>query len=139
MPLLTIASAICRISVSLMLQPNVFQLFQPIGGVRATPFSSAWALGASRVVTVPVTSGNAAASAIARRMSRFTRTSRLVVAPVVVPDEHLGGGGAVDSEDDGLPRSRRRARCRQDTGHAGRGQQVELVWVSRPSRQGRLL
>ena len=46
MPLLTIASAICRISVSLMLQPNVFQVFQPIGGVRATPFSSACALGA---------------------------------------------------------------------------------------------
>ncbi len=42
MPLLTIASAICRIRVSLMLQPKVFQVFQPIGGVSATPLSSAW-------------------------------------------------------------------------------------------------
>ena len=44
MPVLTIASAIWRISVSLMLQPKVFQVFQPIGGVRATPLSSAWAV-----------------------------------------------------------------------------------------------
>src|SRR5688500_16895989 len=41
MPLATIASAICRTRVSLILHPNVFQLFHPIGGVRATPFSSA--------------------------------------------------------------------------------------------------
>ncbi|WP_326563352.1 hypothetical protein [Micromonospora sp. NBC_01796] len=36
-------SAICLINVSLMLQPNVFQVFQPIGGVRATPLLSAHA------------------------------------------------------------------------------------------------
>jgi hypothetical protein len=41
MPLATMASAICRIRVSLMLHPNVFQVFQPIGGVRATPLLSA--------------------------------------------------------------------------------------------------
>jgi hypothetical protein len=36
-------SVTCLIKLSLMLQPNVFQVFQPIGGVRATPFSSALA------------------------------------------------------------------------------------------------
>ena len=30
------ASAVSRISASLMLQPKVFQLFQPIGGVCAS-------------------------------------------------------------------------------------------------------
>src|SRR3954471_12470472 len=46
MPLLTIASADCRMSVSLMLQPKEFHESQPIGGVRATPFSSACTWGA---------------------------------------------------------------------------------------------
>ena len=36
MPEDTIASAVSRISFSSMPQPNVFQLFQPIGGVRAS-------------------------------------------------------------------------------------------------------
>src|SRR5713226_8515820 len=36
MPVLTTASAISRISLSLTLQPNLFQLFQPMGGVAAT-------------------------------------------------------------------------------------------------------
>src|SRR5919197_6455281 len=40
MPVLTTASAISRISFSLTLQPNLFQLFQPIGGVLASPLSS---------------------------------------------------------------------------------------------------
>src|ERR1700730_8512344 len=40
MPLATIASAISLINCSLTLQPNLFQLFQPIGGVRASPLSS---------------------------------------------------------------------------------------------------
>src|ERR1043166_8918692 len=41
MPLVTIASAISLMSFSLTLQPNLFQLFQPIGGVLARPLSSA--------------------------------------------------------------------------------------------------
>src|SRR5688572_13706956 len=42
MPLATIASAVSRISCSLTLQPNLFQLFQPICGVFASP-SNFWA------------------------------------------------------------------------------------------------
>src|ERR1051325_8428516 len=42
MPLVTIAFAISLISFSLTLQANLFQLFQPIGGVLARPLS--WAL-----------------------------------------------------------------------------------------------
>ena len=34
--LATMASAVSRISFSLTSQPNLFQLFQPIGGVRAS-------------------------------------------------------------------------------------------------------
>src|SRR5208282_2765748 len=41
MPLVTTASAISLISFSLTSQPNLFQLFQPMGGVRANPFSKA--------------------------------------------------------------------------------------------------
>src|ERR1700737_404560 len=41
MPLLTRASAADLTRSSLTLQPKRFQLFQPIGGVRARPFSSA--------------------------------------------------------------------------------------------------
>src|SRR5438445_8969229 len=37
MPDFTIASAMPRTSSSLTLQPNLFQVFQPIGGVRASP------------------------------------------------------------------------------------------------------
>src|ERR1043165_6063094 len=44
MPLVTIASAISLISFSLTLQPNLFQLFQPIGGVLARPLSCPLAL-----------------------------------------------------------------------------------------------
>src|SRR5438270_10781157 len=40
-PLVTIASAMDLIMSSLTLQPNLFQLFQPIGGVSATPLSQA--------------------------------------------------------------------------------------------------
>src|SRR5688500_18440031 len=45
MPLLTMASAICRTNASVTLQLNLFQLFQPIGGVRASPLFRAWAWG----------------------------------------------------------------------------------------------
>src|SRR3954471_19466169 len=38
MPDLTIASAMPRTSSSLTLHPNLFQVFHPIGGVRASPF-----------------------------------------------------------------------------------------------------
>src|SRR5450755_255726 len=41
MPDLTMASAICRIMSSFTLQPNLFQLFQPMGGVLANDLS--WA------------------------------------------------------------------------------------------------
>src|ERR1700691_30064 len=41
MPLETMASAACLIRSSLTLQANLFQLFQPMGGVRASPLSSA--------------------------------------------------------------------------------------------------
>jgi hypothetical protein len=44
MPDRTIASAISLIKLSLTLQANLFQLFQPIGGVLARPLSSAFAL-----------------------------------------------------------------------------------------------
>src|SRR3954471_9594167 len=46
-------SAICLISDSLMLQPKVFQLFQPMGGVRATPLSRALAC-SSRAIKPPI-------------------------------------------------------------------------------------
>ena len=38
-PVATIASAVSRISRSLTSQPNRFQLFQPMGGVAASPSS----------------------------------------------------------------------------------------------------
>ena len=41
MPLETMASAACLMRSSLTLQANLFQLFQPMGGVRASPLSSA--------------------------------------------------------------------------------------------------
>src|ERR1043166_7425152 len=44
MPLVPIASAISLISFSLTLQANLFQLFQPIGGVLARPLSCACTL-----------------------------------------------------------------------------------------------
>ena len=43
MPESTIASAVASTSLALTSQWNVFQLFQPIGGVRAWPLSRAMA------------------------------------------------------------------------------------------------
>ena len=40
MPLATIASAICLTKVALMLHANLFQLFQPMGGVGDRPDAS---------------------------------------------------------------------------------------------------
>src|SRR5260370_7241288 len=45
MPLLTMASAADLTRSSVTLQPKRFQLFQPMGGVRARPFSRACAGG----------------------------------------------------------------------------------------------
>ncbi|WP_374194507.1 hypothetical protein [Amycolatopsis sp. MtRt-6] len=67
MPELTIASVICLINASLMLQPNVFQEFHPIGGVRATPFSNASADDVCSTVVIADISTPAANSVAARR------------------------------------------------------------------------
>src|SRR5947199_9985360 len=40
MPEATIASAVARTVCSFTLQANLFQLFQPIGGVSASPFAA---------------------------------------------------------------------------------------------------
>src|SRR5256884_875146 len=56
MPLLTTASAISRMSLSLTLQPNLFQLFQPIGGVGARDADvCADVAGARRAAKAPTT------------------------------------------------------------------------------------
>src|SRR5882757_1548235 len=56
MPLLTTASAISRMSLSLTLHPNLFQLFHPIGGVGARDADvCADVAGARRVAKVPTT------------------------------------------------------------------------------------
>ncbi len=53
MPVATIASAVSRTICSLTLQANLFQLFQPIGGVSARPFgallTTSWVVSASGV------------------------------------------------------------------------------------------
>src|SRR5437667_9695113 len=48
MPLLTMASAISRMTLSLTLQPNLFQLFHPMGGVGASKEVSERVDGASK-------------------------------------------------------------------------------------------
>src|SRR4051794_15790128 len=92
------ASAICRISVSLMLQPKVFQLFQPIGGVRATPFSSACAAGAEATLRAPEISNSPATSAVFRRLTGYRLVHCWFAAAVQVQDDlgAVGGGVAVD-------------------------------------------
>src|SRR5271165_6350079 len=49
MPVRTMASAACLIRSSLTSQANLFQLFQPMGGVRASPLSSANISGAVKL------------------------------------------------------------------------------------------
>src|SRR6266403_4798261 len=51
MPVLTTASAISRISLSLTSHPNLFQLFHPIGGVAATVADCASAVRGDVVLT----------------------------------------------------------------------------------------
>src|SRR5512145_1730269 len=94
MPLATMASAICRISVSLMLQPNVFQVFQPIGGVLATPLFSAWAGAAERTMaTDPSTNVRTNTTPIAS--DRVVRRGMLTGTALIVPPcIALGGPSA---------------------------------------------
>src|ERR1017187_1024927 len=47
MPLVAMASAMLRIVTSSIAQPKLFQLFQPIGGVRARLLVRAWLVGAA--------------------------------------------------------------------------------------------
>src|SRR5215212_3853891 len=96
MPLLTIASACCRISVSLMLQPNVFQEFQPMGGVRATPLSRACAAVPGRLAPTDARSRPAA-----RAVTQRCRRRRWFIASPW--SMRLTGGGADPARlDDGL-------------------------------------
>jgi hypothetical protein len=97
MPEVTIAAAVSRISSSSMSQPNLFQLFHPMGGVSASGGFSCAAKGAAKGVAatgVPATS-NAAAPRTAMnvrfsvrfRMSTVggpARRRRLIVTPVRV-------------------------------------------------------
>src|SRR6267143_863233 len=53
MPLLTTASAISRMSLSLTLQPNLFQLFHPIGGVGARDADVCAEVAGARRAAVP--------------------------------------------------------------------------------------
>src|SRR2546430_6828957 len=77
MPELTIVSAVCSTSCSLTSQPNEFQSFQPIGGVRARPLFSA----AAGVAVASATTGTAAAtSASAARVRPALRIGHLFVA-----------------------------------------------------------
>src|SRR5512142_1908768 len=69
MPLLTMASATLLIRLSLMLQPNLFQLFQPMGGVRARPLSSARA-GAAEASRSPAARDVTMRECVARRGAR---------------------------------------------------------------------
>src|SRR2546421_9172879 len=57
-PELTVVSAVCSTSCSLTLQPNAFQSFQPIGGVRARPLFRA----AAGAAVAHATTGTAAAT-----------------------------------------------------------------------------
>src|SRR3954451_17482960 len=81
-------SAIPRISDSLMLQPNVFQLFQPIGGVRATLFSRACAEGVMNVTATPPSRTSPAVSAVA--MYRHQIGGFIVLLRRSVATSHVG-------------------------------------------------
>src|SRR5690348_12081930 len=66
---------------SLTLQPNLFQLFQPIGGVSATPLSHARAVGIKLEAKIIMASN-----------LYLTRTS-LCFTPEIIQDLLLGEGG----------------------------------------------
>ena len=63
MPVLTIASAVSRISCSLTLQANLFQLFQPIGGVCAN-FGDGLFTGCATAVLLVTVTGDVRKTAI---------------------------------------------------------------------------
>src|SRR5713101_6303158 len=74
MPVLTRASAADLTTSSVTLQAKRFQLFQPMGGVRAKPFSRARADGTQK--KIPDSTNNAARSAFFIRA--FIKTSRRI-------------------------------------------------------------
>src|ERR1041384_1337258 len=77
MPFATSASAVWWINASLTLQPNEFQSSQPIGGVRATPLSSAQderALTSSRAAATSNTAPDWIATRLVRVGDRRFRT-----------------------------------------------------------------
>ncbi len=80
MPELTIASAVSRMSDSSIRHPNLFQLFQPIGGVGARPAASrdlARAPGAPDC-PIPAAERQPAARATATQHAAKTATGRLM-------------------------------------------------------------
>src|SRR5512134_2237568 len=104
MPLAAIASAVSRISLLLTSQAKWFQLFQPMGGVRASPFSSG-AAGDGREGSGQIASGRA--SRASHRMEPPGTGAGLILA-----------AGAPDGQARYVlfPHGRRRA-----AGAAGRG------------------
>src|SRR5215813_9356563 len=78
MPLATMASAMPLINCSLTLQPNLFQLFQPMGGVRASPLSVARLPGAAARKTGAVNK-NAASARRAMVCMEASRKNRSII------------------------------------------------------------
>ncbi|MFB9684529.1 hypothetical protein [Amycolatopsis plumensis] len=76
---MTIVSAICLINDSLMLQPNVFHEFHPIGGVRATPLSNASADDVCSTVVI-ADSSTPAANSVAARRGRGSRVAVTLIS-----------------------------------------------------------
>src|SRR5882762_7793490 len=91
MPLATIASAVSLINCSLTLQPKWFQLFHPMGGVRASPLSrTAREVGPGLGATTGAMSSTAS-NGLARRecTEAFSLVSRaLVLERVVIHVQH---------------------------------------------------
>src|SRR5262252_11032343 len=73
-PLETIASAMDLIISSLTLQPNLFQLFQPMGGVSATPLSHARACGTAQTMEKTAKKN---ANVIFQKLKGFTMASEI--------------------------------------------------------------
>src|SRR5213082_2536708 len=89
MPLLAIASAVSLMSCALTSHPKWFQLFQPIGGVRARRLSSE--LAGSRTTARPRPRHMSVAN---RRNTRQLLSGvGLFVAPPPRKGEGAGGGG----------------------------------------------
>src|ERR1051326_4014720 len=71
MPLVTMAPAISRTILSLTWLRNLFQLFQPMGGVRASPFDFTASVGAGSV-TGAGRGGSGAGDSVDTRASSST-------------------------------------------------------------------